>query len=210
VIVGIHKEFLMKKLSHKSVLLFGAMLAVCAFVPSMASAASWSPLGSAHTLLGPGLAFTAHTSPLGGPAGSSCATTTFGSNVASANTIEITSASFVNCMGSGAASPCTATVVPTGLPWTATATSTTNVQIHGVQIDLVFENTPGAAACPAAGAKTLLTGTLSNGSWSPATNTVNLAPSTGLSAHFLGTGITSSTTIAGTISDQAGTLRMFM
>jgi hypothetical protein len=46
-------------------------------------------------------------------------------------------------MGNGAAANCTATLTPTGFPWTATATSTTNIQIHGINIDVVVENTPG-------------------------------------------------------------------
>jgi hypothetical protein len=201
----------MKTLSQKSVLLFGVMLVVCAFVPSMASAASWSGGGSVtHQLTSNGLAFTAHTSPLGGAAGSSCAVSQFDSDVVSANTIEITRARFDNCMGSGLASPCTATVVGTGFPWTATATSTTNIQIHGVNVDILFENTPGSAtACPAAGAKTLLTGTLTGGSWNSANSTANLVAEPGLAAHFLGTGISSSTTVTGVISDPAGTLKMF-
>jgi hypothetical protein len=186
-------------------------LAVCAFVPSMASAASWSPVGTVHTLSAPGLAFTAHTSPLGGPAGWSCAAITLGTQVTNANTLTITAASFTNCMGAGAATPCTLTIQATGLPWPMTATATTNVQIHGVNVDMRFENTPGSAgACPILGAKTLLTGTLTGGSWNPANNTVNLGSATGLTTHFLGTGISSTTTIAGTISDSAGTLRMLM
>jgi hypothetical protein len=187
------------------------MWVICAFVPSMASAASWSPVTTSHTLSAPGVAFTAPTTPFGVPAGWSCAGTTFGIHVAATNRLVFTSASFTNCMGSGATVNCTVTMTPTGLPWTATPVSTTNVQIHSVQIDLVYENTPGnATACVAPGAKTVLTGTLSNGSWNPATNQVNLAPATGLTAHFLGTGISSTTTFAGTISDTTGTLRMFM
>jgi hypothetical protein len=209
VIVGIHKEFLMKKLSHKSVLLFGVMLAVCAFVPSLASAASWSPVNSAHTLSAPGLSFLAHTGPLGA-AGSSCASVTFGTDVASANTLTITNGTFTNCMGTGGAANCTATVVGTGFPWQATATSTTNVQIHNVNVDILFENTPGnPTACAGAGAKVLLTGTLTGGSWRSATNTAVLTNAQGLTAHYLGTGLSSSTTVNGTISDNAGTLRMF-
>jgi hypothetical protein len=208
VIVGIHKEFLMKKLSQKSVLLFGAMLAVCAFVPSLASAASWSPINSAHTLSAPGLSFLAHTGPLGA-AGWSCAGVSLGTHVANANTLAVTSASFTNCMGSGGTTNCTVTEVGTGFPWQATATATSNIQIHNVVVDMLFEATPGnPSACAAAGAKILLTGTLTGGSWRSATNTAVLTNAQGLTAHYLGLGTSSTTTLNGTISDNAGTLRM--
>jgi hypothetical protein len=198
----------MKKLSMRSSLLLGVLLAVCAFVPALASAASFSQVGTTHQLTSNGLAFTADTGPLG-QAGSTCALSQFDSTVTSASLITINAARFDNCHGVLAANPCTATVVPTGLPWTANAPNTTNIQIHSVNIDILFEQTPGAAACPAQGAKVLLTGTLTGGSWTPATNTADLVAESGLAAHFLGTGQSSSTTVSGNIRDPAGTLRLF-
>jgi hypothetical protein len=107
---------------------------------------------------------------------------------------------------------CTATSKGTNFPWTATATSTTNIQIHGISVDILFENTPGnPTTCPALGAKALLTGTLTGGSWNPATNEAFLVNETGVTAHFLGLGFASfsETTVSGTIRDTQGTLRMF-
>jgi hypothetical protein len=204
----------MKKLSQRSVLLFGVMLVVCAFVPSMASAASWFQVGTTHQLFSPNLGFLAHTSPLSGPAGAACNASEFDADVVNTNTLEITDGRFVDCHGVAGTQTanCTATSVGTNFPWTATATSTTNIQIHGVRIDILFANTPGNATnCLGAGAKSLLTGTLTGGSWNAATNEAFLVNETGVTAHFLGLGVVnfSSTTVTGTIRDTAGTLRMF-
>jgi hypothetical protein len=50
----------------------------------------------------------------------------------------------------------------TGLPWTATAVATSNIQIHGVNIDLKYDQSP-SGTCPAffVGLNQTLTGTLS-------------------------------------------------
>jgi hypothetical protein len=208
----------MKKLSQRSVLLFGVMLVVCALVPSMASmasAASWFQVGTTHQLFSPNLAFTAHTSPLGGGAGWQCNASEFDADVVNTNTLEITDGRFVDCHGlvGTVIANCTVTSVPTNFPWTATATSTTDIQIHGIRVDILFENTPGNAnSCSGLGAKSLWTGTLTGGSWNPASNDVLLANGRGLTMHFLGLGgpSFSETTVAGTIRDTAGTLRMFM
>jgi hypothetical protein len=204
----------MKKLSQRSLLLFGVMLVVCAFVPSMASAASWFQVGTTHQLVAPNLQFTAHTSPLGGDIGWRCNASEFDADVVSTNTLEITDGRFVDCHGLFATvtANCTLTMRGTNFPWTATATSTTNIQIHGLNVDILFDNTPGnPTACPALGAKTLLTGTLTGGSWNPATNEAFLVNETGLTNHFLGLGVAnfSEVTVTGTIRDTVGTLRMF-
>ena len=197
----------MKSFSQRGLLLFGVMLVVSAFVvPAMASAASWSQVGTTHQLFSPNLAFTAHTGPLG-DAGSSCAGSEFDADVASANTLVITSGRFSNCTGTQNASNCVATPVQTGV-WTATATDTTNIQIHNVAVDVFFEGTPGV--CLANGASVLLTGTLRGGSWNPTSNEAFFTNATGLSAHFIPNNITSSTTVTGTIRDTSNTLRMFM
>jgi hypothetical protein len=201
----------MKTLSQRGVVLFGAVLVVSAFVSSPASAASWSPLNSTHHLTATNLSVTAHTSPLNGILGWRCTSSTLEVHVASATTLTINDARFSNCMGTEAASPCTATVKATGLPWAATATSTTNIQIHNIQIDVHYEDTPGAGTiCPAWGAKASLTGTLSGGSWNPANNTINLDDELGLTLHYLASSQSSATTVDGVFNDTDGTLRMLM
>jgi hypothetical protein len=176
----------MKKLSQRSLLLFGVMLVVCALVPSMASAASWFQVGTTHQLFSPNLQFTAHMSPFPGEVGWQCNASEFEADV-------------VSTMG-------------TNFPWTATATSTTDIQIHRISVDILFENTPGnPSACPALGAKSLLTGTLRGGSWNPVSNEVFLVNETGVTDHFVGLGgpSFSELTVTGTFRDTTGTLRMF-
>lgn len=202
----------MKNLSQRGVLLFGVMLAVCAFaVPSMASAASWSPFGTTHHLFSPNLAFSVTGAPVPG-AGWSCPGVSLDADVVNANTIVITSAGFQQpCMGIGPAVNCTTTPLATGFPWTATATSTTNVQIHNVNVAVTFENTPGnATACGLGHATILLTGTVTGGSWNPASNDLLLSGLSNLTAHLLGTGTSQQMLWNGTIRDTSGTLRMFM
>ncbi len=197
----------MKKFSRKSLLLFGVMLAVSAFaMPSMASAASWSPVNSTHDLFSSNLSFASHGGPLG-VAGSSCAGSEFMAHVASIQTLVITSGRFSNCTGTGGARTCVATPTFTG-QWQATAISTTNIQIHNVVVDVSFSGVSGV--CAANGAQVLLTGTVAGGAtWNASNNTANFANATGLTAHFLGTGVSSTTTVNGSLRATSGTLRMF-
>ena len=199
----------MKSLSQRGLLLFGVLLVVCALVPSMASAASWSPIGTTHQLFSSNLAFTATTLA---PAGSICAASEFDGDIVSANTIEITSGVFTRCHGLFAAVNCTVTPTGTAFPWTATATATDNVQIHGVNVDVLFENTVGnPTACAVNGMRIQLTGTLTGGSWNPANNTLELQHDDGLFDHgIVPAGATVPAFVTGTIRDTANTLRMFM
>jgi hypothetical protein len=200
----------MKKLSQRGLLLFGVMLAVSAFVvPSMASAASWFQVGTTHQLFSPNLSATA-TFPILGQTGWTCKGAELDVDVVSANTIEITSGRFNDCMGTLGQSNCTVTATGNNFPWTATATSTTNVQIHGVNVTQVFENTPGNPnPCQTASTVTL-TGTLTGGSWNPVTNELFVTdPQThGLTASVLG--ISAPEFVSSTFRDTTGTLRMFM
>ncbi len=197
----------MKKLSQRSLLLFGVTLAVSAFVvPSMAWAATWSPVNSTHELFSSNLTFATHGGPLGA-AGWSCAGWESMAHVASAQSLVITNGRFSNCTGTGGASSCLVTPTFTG-QWQATPVSTTNIQIHNVVLDISFSGASGV--CAANGARLLLTGTLSGGAtWNPANNTVNLANATGLTAHYLGVGVSSTTTLNGQLRDTTSTLRLF-
>jgi hypothetical protein len=151
----------MKKFSKKSVLLFAAAMAVCAFaMPSMASAASWSPINSEHTL------DSANTGFSSAAITSVCSVSQFTATVnATGSALSISSALFRGCTATGPApvGVCTATSVGTGFPWAATPVSTNNIQIHNINIDVRFENHPGSTACGINGATTSLTGTLSSG-----------------------------------------------
>jgi hypothetical protein len=176
----------MKKFSKKSVLLFMAAMAVCAFaMPSMASAASWGPINSEHTLTSTNIGFT--TSAIT----SACADSSFTADVNNIGSVlTVTSANFRRCTSTGPAiGSCTTTSNGTGFPWRATVPSTTNVQIHNVDIDILFENHPGSTACNIVGVKATLEGTLTNGHWTGnTTRTVVLNSSPGLtSTSALGT-----------------------
>jgi len=199
--------FVMKKFSKKSVLLFAAAMALCAFaMPSMASASSWGVVGSEHTLDGT-LGFVND----GQGVSSDCARVQVTVDVTSTAAIEITGATFSGCTATGAAvGTCTVTSTGTNFPWTATARTTSDIQIHGVNIDVFFENHPGSAACGAAGVPLRITGTLTGARWTGnVTHEIDFPSGTGgasglFSHSALGNG--SAITVTGTLSDTQQTL----
>jgi hypothetical protein len=202
---------MMKSLSQRGVLLFGVVLAVCAFVvPSFASAASWSVVGTTHQLFSPNLSFTAGVPPMN--YGWSCAASEFHAEIFSASRIEITSAQFQGCTGNNGnlTLGCTVTLASTGLPWTATAVATDDIQIHGIFIDVTFEFKPDRSVCLAPDLRVTLTGTLTGGSWNPISREITLETESGLFFHPVGGGSTLPLTLAGTLRDTAGTLQVLM
>lgn len=161
----------MKKLSKKGLVLLAGAVAVCASaLPAMASAASWATVGSHHVLDSPNVGFTSTTA---GPTVAQCTRSSFTTKVASAQSLTITAASFGGlCTASGAnIGDCTMTWAPTRLPWIGTAVTTDDIQIHGVHIDVLFENTPTGNTCAISGTKLTITGTLTGGEWTG--NSVN-------------------------------------
>jgi hypothetical protein len=153
----------MKKFSTKSALLFAAAMAVCAFaMPPMASAASWGVVGSEHTLHSPNYGYVNHVAQVT----SACTNSTFTVDVTSAANMEITSVAFRGCTTSGPAiGDCQTTSVATNLPWTATAVTTSNIQIHGIRLDVFLEDLPSGNTCTADGVNILFTGTTTGGRW---------------------------------------------
>jgi hypothetical protein len=150
---------MLKMVSNKSMLLLGAVLALCAFVvPSVASAASWTPFGTTDGRIdSANLGF----SVAALNAGWSCTATTFSVRVDSAALMTVTGASFENCHGDvGIGVGCTVTATGTGFPWSMTAPDTTTVQIHGDDVDAVWETTPGTPnECVSNGSNMRVTGT---------------------------------------------------
>ncbi len=198
----------MKKFSKKSALLFVATMALCAFaMPSIASASSWGTIGTHHTLDSSSPA--GFTAPALGIS-SDCARSQFTVRVTSTANVEIDSANTTGCTitsGAGAFGLCTLTETSTNLPWTATAVTTSNIQIHGVNIDVTLENHPGSTACVGNGLKLQFTGTLTGIRWhgNGATRTLELNGADGLVIHSsIGNNIPITTT--GTVFDTQGTL----
>lgn len=194
----------MKKFSKKSVLLFAAAMATCAVAPSMASAASWATIGSEHTLDSPDGTFAFESIGVG----STCGESSFTASVVNAMDMEVTSAVFRRCTASGSLiGSCTKTMTATNLPWTATPTTTTNVDIRNILIDVVLENEPGSNACTAAGVKVIITGSIINGDWNNVTHEGVLRGTTGLFAHSpLGNNLP--ITLSGTVRDTQQTLQI--
>jgi hypothetical protein len=152
--------------SRKGVLPFGAaVIAACACaMPWVASAASWSPIGTEHTLDSSNFGFHSNINDIEGQ----CGETFWTADVSSAANLTITNATFRNCNMLGSTlGECTSTWTSTNLPWTATAITTSTVQIHGVDIDWRLEDIPGnpGSCTPFAGVRNYrLTGTVT-GLW---------------------------------------------
>ena len=156
----------MKKFSKKGVLLFAGAMAVCAFVlPSVASAASWGPIGGAdHVLDSVASGPVGFTSTILGGATSSCTSSSFTAVVLSAADVQIRAASFGGlCTLTGPnVGRCTVTATPTRFPWTTTAVTTSNIQIHGLHVDIRLDNPVNGGPCNLAGGDLTITGTLTN------------------------------------------------
>ncbi|HEX5923657.1 MAG TPA: hypothetical protein VFY45_07480 [Baekduia sp.] len=204
----------MMMLSRRSGLLFGVVLAVCAFVVPMASAASWSAVGTTHQLTSTNLAFS---QAIGGglTTGISCAATQFDSDVTTAAVLTITAGRFVNCRGTGIAAGCTLTGTGTRFPWTATAPTTTSIQIHNIHIDWRYETAPGGGtgSCNALvhNTNSTWTGTLTGGVWDPssigANRRITFVNASGLVSHsVIANG--APTLVNGTFFDPTGTLNL--
>ena len=178
---------MLKMISKKSMLLLGAVLALCAFVlPSGASAASWTPVGTTDGRIDSGnFGFSI---PLAGT-GTSCTSSTFSVTVDSATVATVTNVSINNCHGDvGSGIGCTLTTTVTGTPWRATALDTTNVQIHGLDLDIYFETTPGTLGeCANTGLQMRATGT-ATASFTPGGKIADFLGATGLTVHIPGVG----------------------
>jgi hypothetical protein len=152
---------MLKMVSKKSMLLLGAAMALCAFVlPSVASAASWAPVGTTDGRIDSGNLGFSINNPL--VVASSCTASSFSVTVHSAAVATITGASFANCHGDiGLSVGCTPTATGTNFPWRVTPVDTTRIEIHGFDIDVYFVTTPGTLnECAGPGLSMQLTGTV--------------------------------------------------
>jgi hypothetical protein len=193
-----------------SLLIAVAMVATCALaIPSMASATSWGPVNSTHTLTSSTLEFKTHL-PGGQVAGWSCARADLHVHVRSTTDLGITQATFATCTGTDIAVNCIATSVGTRFPWTGTAPATNNISITGILVDLTYVNQPGnPTACPLTNQGLFtLTGNLTGGVWDAAAHQVTYTNATGLDASFALSG-TGPVTVTGTLRDATQTLLLF-
>jgi hypothetical protein len=203
----------MKKLSKKGVLLFVGAMAVCAFVmPAMSSAATWSTVGTEHTLHSSNIGFSSNVIPGIGTLSSQCSDSTFTIDVRNANVLTVTSARFGGtCTITGPnIGTCTGTTSATNNPnWTVTAPTTSNIQIHRLVVDLTFEQHPGGGCVNVVGLKSTITGTLTGGQWNgngAGQHGVVFSNDSGVFVHqVFGTG---PMTVQGTFTDTSGTLNL--
>lgn len=202
-----------KMVSKKSALLLGAALALCAFVlPPVASAASWSPVGTTDGRLdSPNLGFSIPIVSYGW----GCTASSFSVTVDTAAVSTITGISFANCHSdlnsSNAIHGCTQTAAGTGFPWRMTAPSTTDISIN-VDMNFYFATTPGTPdGCLSTGLNLRLTGPLT-ASFTPGpagSRRIDFgSPAGAFTAHFPGL-FTVPTTVRGTAT-ATGLLNVLM
>jgi hypothetical protein len=172
------------------------LMMMMAVTSATASATSWDPPGTKHTLTSQDFSF----SVAAANAGWTCSQTAFEGDVG-ASQVVVTSVVFTGCVGLGSSvDRCSVTLSTTGLPWTVTP-STSNVQIHGVNIDLTY----GPLPCQVPGGRVTVTGTLNAGTFSNAAHDFRFTGGTGLSAHSTIFG-TQPGTVSGTLTDDQRSL----
>jgi hypothetical protein len=170
-------------------------------------AAGWGVLGTTHALDVPlQFSFTQHTGA--GASFYSCSGMQLHVNVVSSAALAVTAASFRSCTSLGESGHCAVTAVPTGLPWTVTGSTTSNIQIHGLRLDLRFDTLfpGGSPICFFETQAPTVTGTLSGGTWDAAEHQVTFANDSGLFVHS-GAG-TFVSTVSGSLRDTTQTLTL--
>jgi hypothetical protein len=197
-----------KVLRKRSVLVVALMATWALAIPSIASAASWGVIGTTHNLDASNLVL--NVDSVIGTIPASCAASTLHAVVSSAAALTITSATFPQpCQGAtGAAVGCTVTVQPTRLPWIITGTTTSNVTLEGLHLDLRYETRPpaGSVACALNGISITATGKLHGGAWDAAAHQITYVNAPGSIGHSpLGPG---SGTFTATFRDTAQTLTL--
>ena len=155
----------------KKTTLIAAITAMAAFaVPSMASAATWAPLNANKTLTSTNSAIYQIYDPGANQFGFTCSNSTLGVHVRTpaSSTLDITSASFTNCVTNGVMTCGVATVTATGLPWAATTSGSTVTFTEHLQV------TEGCVP-----GTTFTVDGPASGSYSNATHSLTAQPTTG-------------------------------
>jgi hypothetical protein len=172
----------MKKSALKSAMLFASITALAAFaMPAMASAVVWGPVNTNGSLTSTSIS--ANVPSLS--TGFSCTGSSLGIHVRTpaSSTLDVTSASFTGCTGTGPLSGCAIAMTATGLPWTAVAAATTNVKVNVTNV-----NATPTGSCLWSGVPFTVSGTLTSGVWAAATHTVAYTSGPGLTFGISGLG----------------------
>jgi hypothetical protein len=152
------------KTIKKSTILIAAITAMAALaVPSMASAVVWGPVNTNQSLDATNVNY----SEYGGYGLTwTCATQHLGVHVRTpaSSTLDITSASWSGCVGTGTSATINFTMTPTGLPWTATATSTSVITFP---VHVQLSRAPNWVSN--------IDGTMNLGTWNASTHTVTFS-----------------------------------
>jgi hypothetical protein len=193
----------MKKTMTKSTMLAASIMALAAFaMPSMASAANWGPVNTNHTLTG---TFIPTWAEGGGPPNTNfVCTASLGvhTRLPASSTLDITSATFPSCQGDwGQGSTCKVTAIASGLPWTATGTSTSDVRINVTDITATYSNFPNSTSCAVVGRVRHFSGTVTGGAWSAAAHSLTYSLDPGLIVGF-GFGYTGPAQTSGVLTDS--------
>ncbi len=180
----------------KVAVLSAACAALAAFAaPSMASAAVWGPVNTNQLLASSNAAFTSSAG-----VGWTCLNQQLNTHVRTpaSSTLDITSSGFGLCVGTGAAAGCTMSFISTGLPWAATATSST-VVATAWHLQVSF---PSCGLGPYN-----VDGTI-NGTWSPSAHSLTFNAASGsLTATYMGSPV-ATVNVAGTWTNAANTLTL--
>jgi hypothetical protein len=180
--------FHMNKIIKKGLLLFAGIMALTAFaVPAMASAANWGVPNTNHTLTSSAIVLTSGTPT---PGALQCTSAQYGVHVRTpaSSTLDITSATLSGCTGtSGAWASCNWVLTAAGLPWTATAASTSSVTVNA-NFTVNVTNQPGnATGCILAGNGLVLAGPIPAGTWNAAAHSLTFPSGTAtLRLSFMG------------------------
>jgi hypothetical protein len=189
------------KFTRKLVVLSAAITALAAFaMPSMASAAVWGPLNTNQLLASSNAAF----SSAGLGAGWTCFNQQLNTHVRTpaSSTLDVNSTGWGLCVGTGIAAGCVTTFSNTGLPWAATATSSTVVATPW-HVQVTFSG----GSCPLAGTTINVDGTI-NGTWTPSTHSLAFNASSGtLTATYMGSPV-GTFTVTGTWTNAAQALTL--
>jgi hypothetical protein len=146
----------------KKTTLIAAITAMAAFaLPSMASAAVWGPINTNKSLDATNVTYNDVNAANGGW---TCTSQHLGVHVRTpaSSTLDITAASWTSCSGFGQYAGCPMFLTATGLPWTATASTSTavNFPIHA------------DVSLPCGGAPFKINGTIHGPTWNASAHTV--------------------------------------